>query len=324
VRAAPFHDDVAAGPPGGEAWWVAAADGAEIRVATWPAADGTDLRGTVLLFPGRTEYIEKYGHVAAVYTARGYAVLTLDWRGQGLTDRAMPDRRLGHVVEFDEYQRDLAAALNHAQWLGLPEPMFLVAHSMGGCIGLRALHNGLDVRAVAFSAPMWGVKLEAWEVPLAWMSAFAAPLPGFGGRLTPRTTLDHALHVEAFEGNTLTTDPEMWERMRHQLDAHPDLTLGGPTLRWLRAALLETRRLMRMPPPDIPALTVLGSNERIVDPVPIERLMRDWRRGHLLHIAHAEHEIMMERPDVRGQFFEASLDLFAKTADTPDPDRTAA
>jgi lysophospholipase len=310
MEAAPLFEDVAGGPPGGEAWWLTAADGMRIRVAAWPVPTGTPTRGTVLLFPGRTEYIEKYGPAAQAYTAQGFAVLTIDWRGQGLTARAMTDRRLGHVVDFDEYQRDLAAAMNLAAWLELPEPFFLVAHSMGGCIGLRALHEGLPVRAVAFSAPMWGVQMDPWERPLAWVSALAAPLPGVGGRLTPRTDLDHALYADPFEGNDLTTDRGMWDFMRRQLDTYPDLILGGPTLRWLRAALFETRALTRMTPPRLPALTFLGTHERIVLPRPIKRLMRRWSDGQLEMLDGSEHEIMMERPAIRERFFEASTALF--------------
>lgn len=310
MEAAPLYEDVAEAPAGGEAFWVSTVDGARVRVAAWPAAPGTTPRGTVLLFPGRTEYIEKYGPAAQVYTGQGYSLLTIDWRGQGLTARAMADRRLGHVVDFDEYQRDLAAALNLADWLDVPKPRFLVAHSMGGAIALRALHQGLDVRAVTLSAPMWGVQMEWWEPPLAWLSAMAAPLPGLGGKLTPRTDLDHALYVDTFEGNNLTTDPEMWAFMRRQLDSYPDLTLGGPTLSWLRAALLEIRPLMRMAPPNVPALTFLGTNERIVRPAPIRTQMERWENGRLEMLDGSEHEIMMERPEIRNRFYEGSLALF--------------
>lgn len=314
MLSAPLHDDVADGPPGGTAVWREAADGVRLRIGWWPAAADVPTRGTVLLFPGRTEYIEKYGPAAREYTSQGYALITIDWRGQGLTARAMTDRRLGHVISFDEYQRDLAALLETARAQGLPDPFFLVAHSMGGCIGLRALHEGLPVRAAAFSAPMWGIHMEWWEPPLAWASALAAPLPGLGGKLTPRTYLDHALYVDPFEGNDLTTDREMWDFMRRQLDTYPDLILGGPTLRWLRAALFETRRLTRMPPPDVPAHTFLGTHDRIVRSRPIRALMARWPDGELEMLDGAEHEVMMERPEIRSRFFEASLALFAANA----------
>jgi lysophospholipase len=310
MEAAPLYEDVARAPAGGEAWWLPTSDGARIRTAVWPAASGLPARGTVLLFPGRTEYIEKYGPAAAEYTARGFSLLTIDWRGQGLTAREMEDTRLGHVHSFADYQRDLAAAMNLARWLDLPEPFFLVAHSMGGCIGLRALHEGLEVKAAAFSAPMWGVRMEAWERPLAWASALAAPLPGLGGRLTPRTDLDHLLVAGSFENNDLTHDREMWDFMSLQIERYPDLILGGPTLSWLRAALFETTRLRRMAPPDMPVLTMLGTDEGIVDPRPIRRMMARWKRGKLEMIEGARHEIMMELPQIRSRFIERSAEFF--------------
>ncbi len=40
-------------------------------------------RGTVCLFGGRAEFIEKYFEVIADLRRRGFAVATMDWRGQG-------------------------------------------------------------------------------------------------------------------------------------------------------------------------------------------------------------------------------------------------
>ena len=48
---APLFDDVADGPAGGQAAWLAASDGVRIRVGWWPLAGA---RGTVILLPGRT------------------------------------------------------------------------------------------------------------------------------------------------------------------------------------------------------------------------------------------------------------------------------
>ena len=119
-------------------------------MGVWPRGD----RGTILLFPGRTEYIEKYAHTAAAFGAQGYATLAVDWRGQGLSDRLLADARVGHVGQMCDYQLDVAAMREVAQAQELPRPYFLVAHSMGGCIGLRSLHAGLAVNAAMFSAPM--------------------------------------------------------------------------------------------------------------------------------------------------------------------------
>ena len=157
---APFLADVAKGPDGGSARWMITADGLRIRVGHWPAASGTAPKGTVLMFPGRTEFIEKYGRSAAAdLCARGYATLAIDWRGQGLADRMLAEPRLGHVEHFRDFQHDVAAAVRYGEAEGLPKPWYMVGHSMGGGIGLRALYEGLDVKACAFTGPMWGIRI---------------------------------------------------------------------------------------------------------------------------------------------------------------------
>lgn len=314
MEAAPLHNDVADAPPGGAAWWVRAADAVRIRVAAWPPAPGAPTRGTLLLFPGRTEYIEKYGRVAQFFSDQGFAVLTLDWRGQGLTERVGRDPRLGHVLSFAEYQHDVAALLDLARDRALPEPFFLLSHSMGGCIALRALQGGLPVRAAVFSAPMWGIRLEPWERPLAWTSALLGPLLGLGHKLTPRTTAEHLVESGAFEGNELTTDRAAWDFMKAQTDRYPELALGGPTIFWLRAALIETARLARLASPQLPALTFLGTGERIVAPARIRRRMARWPGGRLELLPGAEHEILMERPEIRTPVLDAAAALFRRHA----------
>jgi len=310
MEAAPLFDDVARAPAGGEAWWLTTADGARIRAALWPAAAGQPARGTVLLFPGRTEYIEKYGPAAADFTARGFALLTVDWRGQGLADRVARDPRLGHVGDFAEFQRDVDALINLAQWLELPEPFFLIGHSMGGCIGLRALHNRLPVKAAVFSAPMWGMQMAPALRPVARLMAHGGRLLGLGRHHTPGT--DHGAYVltSPFADNKLTTDPEMWDFMKQQLETHPDLVLGGPTLGWLSAALRETAALTAMAAPDVPTLTFLGSHERIVETGPIKALMARWPRGRLEIVEGGEHEILMEKPATRARAVELASALF--------------
>jgi len=310
MQVAPLYEDVADAPTGGKAWWVTAGDGIRLRVAIWPATDRGRRAGTVLLFPGRTEYVEKYGRVAQVFTRHGYAVLTLDWRGQGLSDRLLPERRLGHIRHFADYQRDVATLLNVAESRALSGPFFLVAHSMGGCIGLRALHDGLPVAAAAFSAPMWGVHMSAREWLLARVIAFFGPMIGLGNRPPPGQTLESQLVAEPFEGNDLTSDRATWDFMKAQIDRYPDLALGGPSLYWLRAALLETARLSPKPPPDVPVLTYLGSNERVVSPAAIRRRMACWPGGRLEIVPGAEHEIMMERAEVRDAFLAEAHALF--------------
>lgn len=302
---APFHAVLADGPPGATVLWLK--PGAmRIRIARWHTGD----KGTVFLLPGRTECIEKYGRAARDLAQRGYSTLTLDWRGQGLADRALKDRMSGHVEDFSEYQQDLDAALAEAERADLPKPWFLLAHSMGGCIGLRALMRGLPVRAAVFSAPMWGIAMAAWLRPVAQVvTALARPV-GLGARYAPTTGPDTYLLQVPFEGNVLTTDRAMWNYMRAQVAAVPDLALGGPSLTWLGAALRECAELAALPAPQVPAICALGTAEKVIDVPPVHLRMAGWANGQLDLYPGAEHEIMMEGPAVRARFFDRAAALF--------------
>ena len=307
MRYAPLHADVADGPDAGAAHWIRTSDHAQIRVGHWVSPDD---RGTVLLFPGRTEYIEKYGRAARDLRERGYATITVDWRGQGLADRAFGDRALGHVNAFTDYQKDVAAMLTHARDLGLPRPFYLIAHSMGGAIGLRALIEGLPVRAAVFSAPMWGIQMSAALRPFAWGLSTVARRIGLDSRMAPGQEAENYLTRIALDENTLTSDGDMFDYMRRQVTTYPDLGLGGPSLRWLNESLLDMRRMARMTSPRTPTVTFLGTAEVIVDPARIRDRMARWPGGTLEVVDGGKHETMMETPDIRTRFFDTAARLF--------------
>jgi lysophospholipase len=262
------------------------------------------------LLPGRTEYIEKYGPAAAELAQRGYGTVAVDFRGQGLADRLLPDAIKGHVEAFADYQLDMAAVMAWVQTQGFAQPLFLMGHSMGGNIGLRALIGGLPVRAVAFSAPMWGIRISAVMRPL--VTPIAAVLRAMGKSLAYAPTTGPMPYVlkAAFAGNTLTTDRGMWDFMQEHLAAAPELSLGGPTVQWLQLAVADCAALARLPSPDLPAYCALGTHERIVDTGAIHRRMKAWPGARFDIIPGAEHEVMMEQPAIRTQFFDAACGLF--------------
>ena len=304
---APLFTDITPGPDTGQAHWGETSDGKRLRVVHWPL---TGANGTVLLFPGRTEYAEKYGATAAAFAKRGLAVLTIDWRGQGLSDRLLPDRSIGHVDLFSDYQKDVALMMRTARALHLPRPFFLLAHSMGGAIGLRACMEGLSVQAAAFTAPMWGIHIAPHIRLVATGLSLIMPRIGQGTRLPIGTQNASYVSVAPFKDNMLTTDPEMYTMMRDQLAAHPELSLGGPSFIWLREALSETKHLALRAAPSLPCVTFLGSNERIVQINRIHKRMETWKGGKLQVMEGAEHEILMEKPATRDAALEEITRLF--------------
>ncbi|AKO96298.1 Lysophospholipase [Marinovum algicola DG 898] len=308
---APYFEDMARAPRGGRCHWLTTEDGKRIRIGHWPTE--AEARGTILIFPGRTEYVEKYGMLAADLTARGYAVLAVDWRGQGLADRLLPDARVGHVDIFEDYQRDVRALRAALPELDLPQPLFLLGHSMGGCIGLRALYNHLPVVGAVFTGPMWGIRIAGPVRPAAWAMGWTSRKLGFSHLYAPSTGAASYVATAPFGDNVLTRDREMFAYMRQQVLDHPELQLGGPSLHWLHEALRECRALAALPAPDLPCITFLGSNERIVSVPEIRSRMAAWPQGRLEVIEDGEHEVLMEDAETRRHIFETTCHYFEDT-----------
>lgn len=311
AEAAPFFSDVADAPPGATAYWLRASDGVRIRATVWAAGS----RGTAIVFPGRTEFAEKYGRTVAKLVERGLSVMVIDWRGQGLSDRPSHNPMIGHVQDFREFQRDVAAAEALEEALSLPEPRIMVAHSMGGCIGLRTLLERGAYRAAVFSAPMWHLQMKSVTRELTARATRLAGMVGLGSRLVPGARGAPTPLVLQFEGNPLTSDPEAFSWCVAQLVAHPEVGLGGPSMQWTRAAFEEMARLYIAPLPRLPVLALLGSEETVVSSSVIRSQVAKMPHGELCELTGARHEVFMERPELQAEawtridaFLERPLD----------------
>ncbi len=307
METAEFHNDLADGPKGGQAWWVTTDDGVRIRVGGW-RTDGA--KGTALLFTGRTEYIEKYGRIAHDFIDRGYNVLSVDWRGQGLADRIIDDPQAGHVCDFPHYQHDVKALMDHAEEAGFPGPYYLIGHSMGGGIGYRALAEGLPVQAAAFSGPMWGIEVPLAFRPFARLIAATAVTLGKGHSYVLTTSPDSYLVTQDFNGNELTNDPEMYEYMREHVKSVPKFGLGGPTMKWLMKAYEEMDFIQSSTAPDLPVKAYLGSDETIVHPGKVRTRIANWPGAEIMEVPGGRHEMLMDTPELRHKIANDICDFF--------------
>src|ERR1700710_1535433 len=94
----PCSDDAVTGS-------VTTPDGVELRFARWNSPPQS--KGTVCVFGGRGEFIEKYFETVRDLRQRGFAVATMDWCGQGHSSRQLPDPRKGHVKNFADFEIDV-------------------------------------------------------------------------------------------------------------------------------------------------------------------------------------------------------------------------
>ena len=120
IPANPVPDDTVAGT-------LKTKDGVTLRYARFAPPPGR--KGTVCIFQGRAEFIEKYFETVRDMRARGFAVAILDWRGQGGSQRMLSDPLKGHVRSFTEYEIDAETFMREVVLPDCPPPHYAIAHS---------------------------------------------------------------------------------------------------------------------------------------------------------------------------------------------------
>ena len=282
-----------------EIFRVAGPTGKSIRVAFAPY-HGDTLRGSVILSPGRTEYIEKHATTAVDLLAHGFNVLIVDQRGQGWSDRLTPDPMAGHMDDFGHAATHLSLAID-AAGPRLTGPHILLCHSMGGCIGLEAALRGQlpTVSAAAFSAPMWGLVVP----PYARMMAKLLTALGQGTAIAPTTP--KVWKPDAFEGNAITHDAQHFARNNALFLAQPALQIGGPTNGWLAGAFstMDAFTSDRLASLKWPILVVSGEADCVVDNTAHVAIAGQLPNAILRTIPGSKHELLHETPPLRAQFW---------------------
>lgn len=294
-------------PNGAVAGALTARDGVSIRYATWDTTAERRL-GTVCLFGGRGEFIEKYFETITDLRRRGFAVATMDWRGQGGSTRLLTNPGKGHAESFAQHDEDVRRFMTEIVLPDCPPPFYCLAHSMGGHLVLRLAQRKVCWwERIVLSAPM--IRFAGSETASSVRCAIteAATLLGLGDLFVPGGN-GKPWEDLPFEGNPLTSDRLRFERAREVLQSAPRLGIGSPTLGWVAAACASIGLVNSMAFMDsvlVPILIVAAGNDRIVSTDAIESFASRLKNCTRIVIAGSKHEILQERDQFREQFWAA-------------------
>lgn len=275
-------------------------------------------RGTIILLNGRREFMEKYLETIGELNQRGFDVYSLDWRGQGLSTRMLPNRQKGFIESYDIYLRDLKQFVNDIVKPQAVNPLIILAHSMGGHIALRFIHDYPDtVHKVVLTAPM----IDIFKSPLSrWFVSFiswAANHTGFSHSYTFGSG-DYTGKDEKFEGNILTSDRDRFRDTCKKIAKNPDLALGGVTYGWLWATLKSTQMLTGSgyaQKVKTPVLIISAGEDRVVSDKAQKNFCSMMPNCKLVVIPGARHEVLRETDAVRSIFWN-EFDRFLHSSGT--------
>lgn len=257
----------------------------KIRWGTWRTSSAP-IRGWVVYFSGRSEFIEKYHylpHDLGLPADIGY--LTWDHRGQGASGGVR-----AHITTYDEYAQDAA---NILQTVGENLPFVAITHSMGSLIALYGTMRGLfQPQKLLLSSPFLG--LPRTLIPNKWAEIISGKMAEWSFGHVP-TISDMPAR---FEQNMLTTS-----RQRYQLLTESGFTFHAPTFSWVHATtqamkLVHQAENLRYLPRKIKIFASAG--ETVVDAAAIVRWAALARQNGMTvdvtAIPDALHEVFAESP----------------------------
>ena len=257
-------------------------------------------KGSILLLGGRSEFLEKYSETIGKLNQKGFDVYSFDWCGQGLSSRMLANRHKGFIDNYDVYLNDLLLFFDTIVKPQSIHPLVIVAHSMGGHIALRFLHDHPGAADMAvLTAPMIDIfrsNLFRWFIKQVV-------------RIAVKAGFSHAYAIGSgdytdgkFKGNPLTSDPVRFMDAINAIKKNPDLALGGVTYGWLSASLASIEILNQSGYAaniTTPILMMSAGEDKIVSIKAQKKICASLPNCRIIEITGARHEIFKETDAVQ-------------------------
>jgi alpha-beta hydrolase superfamily lysophospholipase len=235
---------------------------------------------TMFLFHGFYDHMGLYRHVIDWALAQGFAVISCDLPGHGLSSGSRAS-----INDFAEYQAVLQRLMVEAEVLKLPHPWHLCGQSTGGAIVIdHLLHRGTDSPAqgkVILLSPL--VRPRAWGWSRLSYYALKPFVKGIARRFTENSNAPAFLPF-------LLADPLQPRRL--------------PTA-WVGALAQWIVRIERAPACARSPIIIQGDADMTVDWLHnLTILKAKFREPEILILDQARHHLANESPELRARYFE--------------------
>ena len=307
--------DVPDFPPGWRTELHTTADGTRLRWGETPNRDTA--KATLVIVPGYTATIDMYGEHVGLLQERGYHVMAVDLRGQGMSERARPDKpEKLYVKDFGVYSDDLAGFI--AENAPAEATVIPFGMSLGGHVALRmaADHPG-SADALFLLAPAIEPNTGDVDPEMMYRLASFSERLGRGKRYLPgqgdwtpkgRDFSIAAPELCASEPKRLWLRDVIYTRM-------PQQRVGGVTASWgkglmdssVRLRASDAVRSLRLP------VTMFRAEvEDFVENDAIEAVCGDMPNCDMIDLPGTAHCLMQEGDAVLTEMFD-QLDTMVET-----------
>lgn len=187
------------------------------------------------------------------------------------------------------------------------QSVYLLAHSMGGAIGITYLEQFTnDFKAAAFSSPMFGLSY----IQCSLGRNLDKDEPAFAP--TQKRFLESE---ETFESNTLTNSAIRYSIFRKAYHNEPRVRLGGVSLHWLNESCNQFSTIFNnIKSIKTPSLIFSSEQEVIVDTDAHKNFVEKAKKYELpidgYFVKNAKHELLIEKDEVRSNVLAKILNFY--------------
>ena len=270
-------------------------------------------KAVIVMVHGFCEFFGKFHEMAYDFWESGYSVFFIEQRGHGLSYR--PVKELDHVdvSDFSEYVEDLRCLLDRVV---KPEtkdlPLYLYAHSMGGCVSCLFLERHPEYFSAAIlsspmlkmtfgTIPLWQVRLLiVGSKVLKWDTKTMPGQNDFDG--TPD-----------FENSASTSRARFDYQFNLRVDPASNgmFTMNAGTYRWGRAAWKATHELIEDEKNiQIPVLVCQAGIDYFVDNEGQDHFVKSAPNAKLIRFPEAKHEIFNSDDAVMEKYVTSVIEFY--------------
>jgi lysophospholipase len=257
------------------------------------------MKKAFVIIPGRTEPTRKYAEVVWDLKDEGADFFLMDHRGQGYSERMLKDPHKGYVKRFEDYIEDFDKFLQQNVLNKGYEKIYLIAHSMGGAIGLyHHILKGRTFDKIVAVAPMLEVETGSFSHTFTINYMRFLTLMGMGENFVPGA--DRGDVNFPFDNNEVTHSLVRFEMARDIERENLYLVMGGATNHWVVEALVAGRKISRKKKKlkDVPILLLQAGQDTFVRSRRQNQVCK-LKNCRKVRFEDAKHEILMESDEIR-------------------------
>ncbi len=248
-------------------------------------------KGTVVMSYGYTETCEKYHELIYYFHKQGYQVAIIEHRGHGKSVREVEPKCLVHIGDFSQYVEDLHGFITTVVLrMKKDKPLYLYAHSMGGCIGTLYMEEHPEIfEKAVLNAPMLGIQLG---MPL-WVARLMAKTYVLLGKGKQRVFATREFQADEPDGAWKTNSKARYQFYREIQKSNEDYQTCCCTYSWVGEGIKAGKRALKpanMAKVQIPVLLFQALEDTTVRAPEQNRFIEGITRGRMVRVQ-ACHEI---------------------------------